>query len=144
MVFLDVREPTSTSRAPSPNTVSLPEGPPRVPGRGQALRQVGPVVVYCAGGVAPHPRPRRCRTWATETSTLTGGFNRRKDDGRPWATPKTLTPAERNRYQRHLLLPEVGEKGQLKLLDSEVLLLGAGGLGRQPRSGPQPAWKRSA
>ena len=42
---------------------------------------------------------------------------------------RTLTPAQRNRYQRHLLLPEVGEVGQLKLLKSKVLLLGAGGLG---------------
>src|SRR5207248_70468 len=52
-----------------------------------------------------------------------------KDEGRPWATPRTLSSEQRNRYQRHLLLPEVGEKGQQQLLDSRVLLLGAGGLG---------------
>ena len=56
---------------------------------------------------------------------MTGGFNKWKDEGRPWSAPKTLTPAQRNRYQRHLLLPEIGEVGQLKLLDSKVLLLGA-------------------
>jgi len=50
------------------------------------------------------------------------------DTVRP-AAPQTLTPAQRNRYQRHLLLPEVGEPGQLELLGSKVLLLGAGGLG---------------
>ncbi len=60
---------------------------------------------------------------------MVGGFNRWKDEGRPWSTPKTLTPDQRNRYQRHLLLPEVGEAGQQKLLDAKVLLLGAGGLG---------------
>ena len=65
----------------------------------------------------------------TDVQSLIGGFNKWKDDGRPWAAPQTLTPAQRNRYQRHLLLPEVGEAGQLKLLDSKVLLLGAGGLG---------------
>jgi len=47
----------------------------------------------------------------------------------PWTTPRTLTADQRNRYQRHLLLPEVGEVGQLKLLDAKVLMLGAGGLG---------------
>jgi hypothetical protein len=60
---------------------------------------------------------------------MSGGFNKWKDQDRPWAAPQTLTPAQRNRYQRHLLLPEVGEVGQLQLLNSKVLLLGAGGLG---------------
>src|SRR5690606_9089421 len=57
------------------------------------------------------------------------GFNRWKDEGRDWKTPRVLTPEQRNHYQRHLLLPEVGEEGQLKLLDAKVLFLGAGGLG---------------
>jgi molybdopterin/thiamine biosynthesis adenylyltransferase len=60
---------------------------------------------------------------------MDGGFNKWKDEGRDWARPKSLTPEQRNRYQRHLLLPEVGEEGQLKLLNARVLLLGAGGLG---------------
>src|SRR6202022_3756508 len=55
--------------------------------------------------------------------------NRWKDEGRPWRTPATLTAEQRNRYQRHLLLPEVDVAGQSKLLASKVLLLGAGGLG---------------
>jgi molybdopterin/thiamine biosynthesis adenylyltransferase len=59
---------------------------------------------------------------------MAGGFNRWKDDGRPWAAPRSLTPEQRGRYHRHLLLPEVGEEGQLKLLEARVLLLGAGGL----------------
>src|ERR1017187_1831308 len=60
---------------------------------------------------------------------MTGGFNRWKDEGLPWEAPGVLTPDQRNRYQRHLLLPEVGVEGQIKLLRSKVLLLGAGGLG---------------
>src|SRR5262249_54206181 len=64
-----------------------------------------------------------------DVSSMIGGFNRWKDEGRRWATPKTLTPDQRNRYHRHLLLPEVGVEGQLRLLESKVLLLGAGGLG---------------
>jgi molybdopterin/thiamine biosynthesis adenylyltransferase len=60
---------------------------------------------------------------------VAGGFNKWKNEGRDWKVPQTLTPEQRNRYQRHLLLPEVGEAGQQKLLESRVLLLGAGGLG---------------
>jgi len=61
--------------------------------------------------------------------SIIGGFNKWKDEGLPWVTPQTMTADQRNRYQRHLLLPEVGEQGQMKLLGSKVLLLGAGGLG---------------
>jgi molybdopterin/thiamine biosynthesis adenylyltransferase len=61
--------------------------------------------------------------------SMEGGFNRWKDEGRDWGKPKSLSPEQRNRYQRHLLLPELGEAGQLKLLAARVLLLGAGGLG---------------
>ncbi len=61
--------------------------------------------------------------------SMEGGFNRWKDESRPWEIPKVLENSMRNRYQRHLLLPEIGETGQMKLLDSKVLCLGAGGLG---------------
>jgi molybdopterin/thiamine biosynthesis adenylyltransferase len=60
---------------------------------------------------------------------MAGGFNRWKDEGREWKVPIVLAPDQRTRYHRHTLLPEVGEAGQLKLLESRVLLLGAGGLG---------------
>ena len=43
--------------------------------------------------------------------------------------PRTLDTDQRQRYSRHLLIPEVGEEGQIKLLDSRMLLIGAGGLG---------------
>src|SRR5207249_10703400 len=52
-----------------------------------------------------------------------------KDDGLPWTKPETLAPEQARRYSRHLLIPEIGERGQLKLLGSKVLLIGAGGLG---------------
>ena len=60
---------------------------------------------------------------------MAGGFNKWKDESRDWAAPRSLSAEQRNRYQRHLLLPEVDVAGQQKLLDSRVLLLGAGGLG---------------
>src|SRR5262249_61810703 len=64
-----------------------------------------------------------------DVASMRGGFGRWKDEGRPWITPQTLTPDQRIRYHRHVLLPEIGEAGQQKLLETKVLLLGAGGLG---------------
>ena len=69
-----------------------------------------------------------------DVASMKGGFNRWKDEGRPWEQPVTLTHEQMNRYKRHILLPEVGVEGQAKLLASKVLLLGAGGLGRPERS----------
>jgi molybdopterin/thiamine biosynthesis adenylyltransferase len=86
--------------------------------------------VQCATGVrSAFAAKTLAELGYTDVVSLKGGFNRWKDEGRPWSVPQTLTAEQRNRYQRHLLLPEVGEEGQLKLLDSKVLLLGAGGLG---------------
>jgi molybdopterin/thiamine biosynthesis adenylyltransferase len=60
---------------------------------------------------------------------MSGGFNGWKDKGLEWSMPAVLNPDQRLRYSRHIILPEVGEAGQMKLLESKVLLLGAGGLG---------------
>ncbi len=65
----------------------------------------------------------------TDVESMEGGFGRWKDEGRPWKQPASLTPEQNNRYKRHLLLPEVGTEGQVKLLGAKVLMLGAGGLG---------------
>ena len=60
---------------------------------------------------------------------MTGGITLWKDRGYKVEVPKVLTPEQKERYGRHLLLPEIGAEGQAKLLDAKVLLLGAGGLG---------------
>jgi molybdopterin/thiamine biosynthesis adenylyltransferase len=62
-------------------------------------------------------------------SSMAGGFTRWKNEGLPVELPFVLDPAARERYSRHLLMPEVGEAGQEKLLRSKVILVGAGGLG---------------
>ena len=64
-----------------------------------------------------------------DVASLAGGFACWKQSGQPWDVPRTLTPEQRSRYSRHVLIPEMGEAGQLRLLDSKVLLIGAGGLG---------------
>ena len=130
VTFLDVREPDEYEQGAIPHAVHLPRGHLEFQVEGKLPDKAAPVVVYCAGGVrSAFAAKTMADLGYTDVQSMTGGFNKWKDDGRPWAAPKTLTPAQRNRYQRHLLLPEVGEVGQLKLLDSKVLLLGAGGLG---------------
>ena len=130
VTFLDVREPDEYEQGSVPGAIHIPRGHLEFQVEGRLTDKDAPVVVYCAGGVRS--------AFATKTLldigyrdvvSVIGGFNRWKDEGRVWTTPQTLTPEQRNRYQRHLLLPEVGEAGQQKLLDSKVLMLGAGGLG---------------
>jgi molybdopterin/thiamine biosynthesis adenylyltransferase len=65
----------------------------------------------------------------TNVWSLEGGFTRWKNDGHSWRAPESLSSEQRGRYSRHILLPEVGEEGQIKLLDAKALVIGAGGLG---------------
>jgi sulfur-carrier protein adenylyltransferase/sulfurtransferase len=65
----------------------------------------------------------------TNVVNLAGGILQWAADGLPIEAPSSLTPAQQSRYSRHLLIPEVGTPGQVKLLESRVLLIGAGGLG---------------
>jgi sulfur-carrier protein adenylyltransferase/sulfurtransferase len=89
-----------------------------------------PIVLYCAGGARSALAAKTLRDMGyTDVTSLRGGFGRWKNEGLPWAEPVTLSPDQKARYSRHTLLPEVGEEGQTKLLDSKVLLVGAGGLG---------------
>jgi sulfur-carrier protein adenylyltransferase/sulfurtransferase len=88
------------------------------------------IVVYCASGVRSAFAAKTLRELGYErTSSMKGGFVRWKDLGFDFAIPKVLDAAQRDRYSRHLILPEVGEKGQMAFLESKVLCIGAGGLG---------------
>ena len=96
-----------------------------------------PIVIHCAGGIRSAFAAKTLQQLGyTDVVSMAGGFNRWKDEGRDWSAPRSLDADQRNRYSRHLLLPEVGEEGQLKLLDAKVLLLGAGGLGSPVRALP--------
>jgi molybdopterin/thiamine biosynthesis adenylyltransferase len=89
-----------------------------------------PVLLYCAGGTRSVFAARTMQDMGyTNVTSLRGGFTAWKDSGHRFVVPRTLTPEQTHRYSRHVLIPEVGEEGQLKLLDSKVLLIGAGGLG---------------
>jgi len=129
-VFLDVREPDEYQQGALPEAVHLPRGHLEFSIEGRIPDKRTPIVIYCAGGTrSAFAAHTLTQLGYEDVVSLDGGFNRWKDEGRPWTTPRTLSADQRNRYQRHLLLPEIGEKGQQTLLDSKVLLLGAGGLG---------------
>jgi molybdopterin/thiamine biosynthesis adenylyltransferase/rhodanese-related sulfurtransferase len=129
-LVLDVREPDEYEQGALPGAVHIPRGHLEAQVEGRLLDKSAPVVVYCAGGVRSAFAARTLQELGyQDVTSMAGGFGKWKDEGRPWKAPVTLTADQRNRYQRHLLLPEVGVAGQVKLLESRVLLLGAGGLG---------------
>ncbi len=129
-LVLDVREPDEYDQGALPGAVHIPRGHLEAQVEGKLLDKHAQVVVYCAGGVrSAFAAKTLAELGYTDVLSMAGGFGKWKDEGRPWKTPVTLTAEQRNRYQRHLLLPEVGVAGQAKLLESKVLMLGAGGLG---------------
>jgi len=129
-VFLDVRERDEWEEGHIPGAVWIPRG--NLEGRvEQTLADRGrPIVVYCSGGSRSAFAARTLGELGFEhVASLAGGFTDWKRNGFPTQLPRTLAPEQQARYSRHLLIPEVGEAGQLKLLDARVLLVGAGGLG---------------
>src|SRR5688500_9504696 len=129
-VVLDVREPDEYEQGAIPGAVHIPRGTLESSIEGRIPDRSTPLVVHCAGGTrSAFAAVTLQQLGYTDVVSVAGGFNKWKDEGRDWSTPRNLTPDQRNRYQRHLLLPEVDTEGQLKLLDAKVLLLGAGGLG---------------
>src|SRR3954466_11501134 len=128
--FLDVRELDEYEQGMIPGSVFIPRGHLESQAENKLPAKTAPIVVYCAGGTrSAFAADTLQQLGYSDVVNMTGGFGRWKNEGRPWITPAVLTPEQRNRYHRHVLLPEVGEAGQQKLLGSKVLLLGAGGLG---------------
>ena len=128
--LLDVREPDEYEQGAIAGSVHIPRGQLESSIENRIADRSTPIVAMCAGGVrSAFAAVTLEQMGYTDVVSMDGGFNKWKDEGRAWQRPETLTPEQRNRYQRHLLVPEVGEEGQLKLLDAKVLLLGAGGLG---------------
>ncbi|MGB3410131.1 MAG: molybdopterin-synthase adenylyltransferase MoeB [Microthrixaceae bacterium] len=129
-IVLDVREADEFEQGAVPGSIFIPRGHLESQVEGRLLDKSAPVVVMCAGGTRSAFAARTLGELGyTDVVSMAGGFNKWKDEGRDWKRPRVLSPDQRNRYSRHLLMNEVGEAGQLKLLDAKVLLLGAGGLG---------------
>jgi molybdopterin/thiamine biosynthesis adenylyltransferase/rhodanese-related sulfurtransferase len=129
-VFVDVREKDETKNGFIPGAVLLPRGFLEMQAESKLPDKQAKLVVYCAGGVRSAFAASALAEMGYEhVESANPGFVRWKDMAYPVETPAQLTPAQLERYSRHLMLPEVGDKGQEKLLKSRVLLLGAGGLG---------------
>jgi molybdopterin/thiamine biosynthesis adenylyltransferase/rhodanese-related sulfurtransferase len=129
-VFVDVRERNEWDEGHIPGAVHVPRSylesriEQAVPDRDAR------VVLYCAGGSRSAFAAKALEELGYgSVASLAGGFTDWKRNGHPFDLPRSLDEAGRRRYSRHLLIPEVGEEGQLKLLDSRILLIGAGGLG---------------
>jgi sulfur-carrier protein adenylyltransferase/sulfurtransferase len=129
-VLVDVREQDEVDQGIIPGAIHIPRGwlGMRIE---EAVRDHDtPIVVYCAGGVRSiFGAEALALLGYRDVVSMSGGFSGWKASGLPWRVPQTLSPDQRRRYSRHLLIPEVGEEGQRKLLDARVLLVGAGGLG---------------
>ncbi|MFT5026140.1 MAG: molybdopterin/thiamine biosynthesis adenylyltransferase/rhodanese-related sulfurtransferase [Ilumatobacter sp.] len=129
-IVLDVREPDEYEEGALLGAIHIPRGHLEAQIEGRIIDKQAPVVAYCAGGVrSAFAAKTLAELGYTNVLSMEGGYGRWKDEGREWKAPVSLTPEQNNRYKRHLLLPEVGTAGQVKLLDAKVLMLGAGGLG---------------
>jgi molybdopterin/thiamine biosynthesis adenylyltransferase/rhodanese-related sulfurtransferase len=129
-VLIDVREQDEVDQGTIPGAIHIPRGFLEMRIEEAVRDHSAPVVVYCAGGVRSLFGAESMMQLGYENvASMSGGFNGWKSAGLPWRVPQSLTPDQRRRYSRHLLIPEVGEDGQRKLLEAKVLLIGAGGLG---------------
>jgi sulfur-carrier protein adenylyltransferase/sulfurtransferase len=127
---VDVRERDEWAEGHIPGAVHIPRGSLESRIEGVVPDRSQTVVVYCAGGSRSAFAAKTLEELGYgNVLSLAGGFTDWKRNGLPFELPHALDEAKRRRYSRHLLIPEVGEEGQQKLLDSRVLLIGAGGLG---------------
>src|SRR4051812_13757820 len=129
-VLVDVRERDEWEEGHIPGAVHVPRGYLESRIENVAPDRTAPVVLYCASGARSAFGAKALAELGYEqVSSLAGGFTDWKRNGYEVELPRSLSPEKRTRYSRHLLIPEIGEEGQLKLLDSKILLIGAGGLG---------------
>jgi sulfur-carrier protein adenylyltransferase/sulfurtransferase len=129
-VLIDVREPDEWRQGHIPQAIGISRGFLELRVEEKVPDHKTPVILQCASGTRSLLAARTLRELGYENVyNLTGGFNAWKDRGLPFVADRQFTNEEITRYSRHFVIPEVGEKGQAKLLDSKVLLLGTGALG---------------
>ena len=128
--LLDVREQSEWEEGHLPEAHFIPRGFLEIRTESTLPEKDKPLVVYCAGGVRSAMAAKTLQDMGyTNVVSMSGGFTRWRELDYSFTKPRTLTDMEMERYSRQIRIPEVGIKGQTKLLDSKVLLIGAGGLG---------------
>ncbi len=130
IVVVDVREKHEWNEGHIPGALHVPRGFLELQIEEAVPDTSKTVVLYCAGGVRSLIAGTTLQQMGyKDVISMSGGFGQWKANGYSFVQPRILSEAQAKRYSRHLLVPEVGERGQFKLLDSRVLLIGAGGLG---------------
>jgi sulfur-carrier protein adenylyltransferase/sulfurtransferase len=130
IVLVDVREKIEWNDGYIPGAIHVPRGYLELQIEEEVPDKSKTVVLYCAGGIRSLMAGQTLKQMGYgDVISMSGGFGQWKGIGLPFVQPRLMTDAQAKRYSRHLLVPEVGEAGQFKLLDSRVLLIGAGGLG---------------
>mgnify|MGYP000182659700 CR=1 FL=1 len=129
-LIVDVREDSEWEQGHLPGAVHISKSYVEQQIEAAAPDRDAPVVLYCAGGVRSLFAAQTLQQLGyTNVASMSGGFQAWKSAGLPWDKPVTLSPEQKQRYSRHLLIPEVGAEGQARLLGSKALFIGAGGLG---------------
>ncbi len=129
-ILVDVREKDEWTEGYIPGAQWIPRGFLELRVEDQIPERSSEVILYCAGGTRSALAARSLAELGyTNVKSMAGGFSAWKRAGLPYDRPFIMTQEQSLRYARHTMLPEVGEKGQVKLLQSKVLCLGAGGLG---------------
>lgn len=130
VIILDVRESDEVRGGTIPGAKHLPKGFLELKAETLVPDKDAQIVAYCAGGVRSLFAAESLQKMGySNVSSMAGGYGRWSDMGLPVDKPFSLSDADRERYARHLTIPEVGVEGQAKLLQAKVLLIGAGGLG---------------
>ncbi len=130
IALIDVRENEEVARGILPGAKHVPRGHLESRIEGAVPDRSRHIVLYCASGNRSALAAKTLAELGYEhVESMTGGYTLWKDRGYEVEVPRVLSEEQRERYSRHMLVPEIGAEGQQKLLDAKVLLLGAGGLG---------------
>ncbi len=131
VAIIDVRETEEFAAGHLPGAKHVPRSYLETRIEGVVPDRDAQIVLYCQSGnrSAYGARTLTEDLGYTNVTSMTGGITLWKDRGYDVVVPRALSPEQRERYSRHMLVPEIGAEGQQRLLDAKVLLLGAGGLG---------------